>query len=189
MFPRVLPFIRTSAGLAAVAMFALSSPSRAETFEFKVTYAQVPGIEKILAGDFLAAIAGLERRVQDPDDRYFPDELSTLCALYIVTGQLEAGRKTCQAAVEIDRSDAAYNNRGVFRAHSGDAEGALRDFRRVRVAPGGEESYVEELKRRNARLMASRNFDVAMRYIERRKNRQKTKAGVVSAADVEDMNH
>ena len=117
-----------------------------------------------------------------------PNELSTLCALYVVTGRLEAARETCESAVEIDGSDAAYNNRGVFSAHRGDTEGALEDFRRVRVAPENTRRYIEELKRRDARLMASRNLDVAIRYVEKRKKKQKKRVGVTSAARIEEIN-
>lgn len=187
MFRPETAFKKRVIGLLPVAALALPGLSSAETFEFKVVYAEVPGIEKILAGDFDSAIARLEERARNSGAHSVPNELSTLCALYVVTGRLDKGQDTCQAAVEVDRSDAAFNNRGVYRAHSGDTEGALEDFRRVRVAPENESLYVEELKRRNARLMASRNFTVAIRYIERRKNGQKRKAGVVSAASVEDL--
>lgn len=187
MIRQETPLKKRVLGLLPLAALALSGLSPAETFEFKVVYAEVPGIEKILAGDFDSAIARLEKRAGNSGARYVPDELSTLCALYVVTGRLDDGQDTCQAAVEVDRSDAAFNNRGVYRAHSGDTEGALEDFRRVRVAPENEILYIEELKRRNARLMASRNFDVAIRYIERRKNRQKRKARITSTARVEDL--
>ena len=181
-------FVCGEIGLLLISGLTLSDASRAETFEFSVVYAQVPGIEKILAGDFDSAIAGLEKRASDSDAEYVPDELSTLCALYVVTGRLRDGRKTCQSAVEIDGSDAAFNNRGVLRAHQGDTEGAMKDFQRVRVAPENMELYIEKLKRRNARLMASRNFDVAVKYIEKRKNLQKRKA-FMRTASVENLEH
>lgn len=189
MFQRKSRFGKSGVSLIGVALLAISSVCSAETFEFKVVYAQVPGIQKILAGEFDTAIARLETRASDSSNNYLPDETATLCALYVVTGNLDAGRKTCQTAVEVDRSFAAYNNRGVFRAHQGDAEGALEDFRRARVSPEHERRYIEDLKRRNARLMASRNFDVATAYIARRKNGRKRKAGIVTAGTVEDLNN
>lgn len=185
---RFLPNI-CKRGWFLLGVLALSNSSIADTFEFKVVYAQVPGIEMILAGDFKAAIAKLERRARDSSSDYFPDETATLCALYVVTGKLNAGRRACQAAIEIDRSHAAYNNRGVFRAHQGDSVGALEDFGRARVSPEHEHRYIEELKRRDGRLMASRNFEVAVAYIERRKNGKRRKSGSLPVASVEDLNN
>ena len=179
------PFIVGS--LAAWAFLASPPAPAVETFEFKVVYAHVPGIEKVLAGDLDAAIAVLEARAKKADREYVLDEFATLCALYVVTGQLETAATTCNAAIEVDRSDAAYNNRGVLRAHKGDVSGALEDFARVRILPQDKERYVEELKRRNARLMASRNFDVATEYIERRKAKRKT--GGVRGADIQAVNN
>jgi len=161
----------------------------AETYEFKVIYAQVPGIEKILAGNLDAAIEVLESRAKNVDNHYVADEQATLCALYVQKGKLDAARRICDAAVDIDQSDAAYNNRGVLRVHVGDTAGALEDFDRARVLPDDQLRYVEELKMGNARLMASRNFAVAIEYIDKRSTNKPTMAGAVSGANIEDLNN
>ncbi len=177
--------------LFLLGMLALSNLSIAAPNEFKLVYAQVPGIEKALAGDIDLAIADLELRARDPFNDYMPDELSTLCALYVVTGKLEAGRKTCNAAVENDESDAAYNNRGVLRARLGDVAGAMRDLERARVLPDNQQRYIEELVRTDARLIASSNYAVVTKYAETRGRPDPVKAltGRVRGASVEDLSN
>lgn len=152
----------------AVVVFAagaFATTSYAETFDFKVAYAQGPATDAILSGNMHEAIEILEGRRQDPDSRYVTDELSTLCALYVVTNELESARPTCDAAVDNDRSFAAFNNRGVLRAHLRDTEGALEDFARARVRPGEEQEFIESLIRGNARLIAGSNYKIMNRFI------------------------
>ncbi len=152
--------------LFLLGMLALSNLSIAEPYEFKLVYAQVPGIEKAQAGDIDSAIADLESRARDSITNYWPDELATLCALYVVAGKLGAGRKTCNVAVENDESYAAYNNRGVLRARLGDVAGAMRDFDRSRVLPDNQQRYIEELWGKDTRLVATSNYAVAKKYTE-----------------------
>ncbi len=173
--------------LILLVTLALSTVSMAETWEFKVLYADVPGVEKALAGNLDAAIEILESRATNIDNHYVADEQATLCALYVAKGKLDAARKTCNAAVEIEQSDIAYNNRGVLRARLGDTAGALEDFDRARVRPDDWRRYIEELHRGNARLMASRNFAVATKYIEKRAANKPTMAGNISGAHIEDL--
>ncbi len=120
----------------------LPSISNAELYDFKVVYAEVPGTEEIRAGNHDAAIKILESRAKDANNYYVADELSTLCALYVVIGKLAAARNTCHVAVETDQSHAAYNNRGVLRAHLGDVAGAMEDFERARVLPENQQGYI-----------------------------------------------
>ena len=173
--------------LIFLATLALPAISKAETYDFKVVYAEVPGAEEIRAGNHDAAIKILESRVQNPDNHYVANELATLCALYIVKGKLSAASVTCNHAVETDGSDAAYNNRGVFRAHLGDAAGAKKDFERARILPDHRQRYIEELMSGDARLIASNNYSVVTEYATRRKARRQTLAGRVRGASIEDL--
>ncbi len=177
--------------LFLLGMLALSNLSFAEPYEFKLAHAEVPGIEKALAGDIDSTIADLESRARDSINNYMPDELATLCALYVVTGKLEAARKTCNAAVENDESDAAYNNRGVLRVHLGDAAGAMRDFERARVLPDNQQRYIQELMRKDTRLIATSNYAVLTKYTKRRGRPDPAQALTrrVRGASVEDLSN
>ncbi len=170
---------------------ALPSISNAEIYDFKVVYAEVPGTEEIRAGNHDAAIKILESRAKDANNYYVADELSTLCALYVVNGKLAAAHKTCHVAVETDQSHAAYNNRGVLRAHLGDVAGAMEDFERARVLPDNRQRYVEELMKGDARLIASNNYAVATVYIERRGRPDPAQALIsrVGGANVEGLSN
>ncbi len=173
--------------LTLLATLALPSMSNAEVYEYKVVYAEVPGIEEINHGNLDAAIEILESRVKDTNSHHVADELATLCALYIMKRKLAAAHRTCDVAVENDQSDAAYNNRGVLRAHLKDAAGAMEDFGRVRILPANRQRYFEELTRINARLLASSNYDVAERYAARRVDMGRALANSVVGASVEDL--
>ena len=180
-------FYNRNAYLILLATLALPTMSNAETYNFKVVYAEVPGIEEINHRNLDAAIEILESRVKDTNSHHVADELATLCALYIVKGRLAVARKTCHVAVETDQSDAAYNNRGVLRAHLKNAAGAMEDFARVRVLPAYRQRYLEELTRLEARLLASSNYDVAERYAARRADVGQSLASAVHGASVEDL--
>ena len=173
--------------LILLAALALSTVSMAETWEFKVLYADVPGVEKALAGNLDAAIEILESKATNIDNHYVADEQATLCALYVAKGKIDAARKTCNAAVEIDQSDIAYNNRGVLRARLGDTAGALEDFDHARVLPDDQHRFIENLKRGNARLTASRNFALTTEIVEGHRTKEWTLAGAVKGADIEDL--
>lgn len=144
-----------------LAVLAAPLPAPASQLDFRVGFAEVPGIEEIEAGRFREAIEILENRRGDPDVQYIEEELTTLCGVYVIAGELRKARKVCDEAVEKDQTDAAWNNRGVLRIHSGDTAGALRDFSKVRVPPIEYDGYIADLMRRNPRLMASSNFELA----------------------------
>lgn len=152
-----------NAAAASVVVALLLAPlsALASQLDFRVGFAEVPGIEEIEAGQFRQAIEILESRRRDPQSQYIDEELTTLCGVYIVAGELGKARKVCDEAVDKDRTDAAWNNRGVLRVHSGDTAGALRDFSRVRVPPTEYDGYIAELLRRNPRLMATGNYELA----------------------------
>ncbi len=150
--------------LILLAAFALPAISNAGNYKFELIYAEVPGSAEILTGNLDAAIETLENRSQDADKHYVADQLSTLCALYIVKGKLSAASVTCNDAVDTDGSNAAYNNRGVFRTQLGDTSGAMEDFAHARNLPDSQPRYIEELMSGDAKLIASSNYVVAKRY-------------------------
>ena len=177
-----------SACLMLLATFALPALSGAETYEFALIYAEVPGSTEILAGNPDAAIKILEDRAQAADKPYVADELATLCALYIVKGQLSVASMTCHDAVETDQSKAAYNNRGVFRTQLGDTSGAMEDFAHARSLPDTQRRYVEELMSGDAKHIASSNYVVAKKYeISVRDNNGQTMVSQTLGASIEDL--
>ena len=167
----------------------LPAMSNAESYNFKVSFSDVPGFEEIHTGNYGAAIDILEKRADDANNQYVHNELATLCALYVVKGNLVAARRTCHEAVETDQSDASYNNRGVFRAQVGDAAGAALDFERARVLPDDQQRYIEELTKRDARMIASGNYAEALRLAARQVQPESMQAlaSSVPGASVEDL--
>ena len=163
--------------------------SNAESYNFKVTFADVPGFEEIHDKNYGAAIDVLEKRADDANNRYVHNELATLCALYVVKGNLVAARKTCHDAVETDQSDASYNNRGVFRAQVGDTAGAALDFERARVLPDDQQRYIEELMKRDARMIASGNYAEVLKLAARQVQPESMQAlaNSVRGASIEDL--
>ena len=176
--------------LILIALLTLPVIGNAEKHEYKVVYANVPGIEEARVGNHDAAIEILESRARDADNFYVVNELATLCALYVVRGRLSAASVTCRDAVETDGSHAAYNNRGVFRAHLGDTAGALQDFKRARVLPGNLQHYIEERMQSDARLIANRNYAVVSKYTRGKLgNTGQSLAQRVHGASIEDINY
>ncbi len=176
--------------LILLVTLALSTVSLAESYEFHLIFADdVPGMDKYRAGELDAAIEILESRAKMADSQYLGEELASLCGFYIVKGNRDAARETCSAAVEIDPSGSAYNNRAVLRVQLGDTVGALEDFDRIRVIPDNQPRYIEQLMKNDGRLIASRNFALATELIERRSTNKRTMAGDISGANVEDISH
>lgn len=180
---------RSSVILILLAALAVPATVAAQSVHLKVVYAEVPGIDKIREGNHAAAIRILEKRIKDGDGHYIANELSTLCALYVVKGQLSAATVACHDAVESDASYAAFNNRGVLRAHMGDVAGALSDFRRARVPPGDLQQYIEERMRTDARMVASSNFAAASEHTAKEwRGIRQSLAERVTGASIEDIN-
>ena len=175
--------------LLLITTITLPAMSNAESYNFKVSFADVPGLEEIRTGNYGAAIDILEKRADDANNQYVHNELATLYALYIVQGNLVAARRTCHDAVETDESDASYNNRGVFRAQVGDAAGAALDFERARVLPDDQQRYIEELMKHDARMIASGNYAEVLRLAARRVQPESMRAlaSSVRGASVEDL--
>lgn len=140
---------------------ALAAAVQAEALAFQIALADVPGTPHLAAGRLDEGIRLLEDRLADPEVELQQDERATLCAAYIVAGALHKAARTCQEAVEVDNSVAAYNNRGVYRAHAGDISGALDDFDRIRESATGKNDFVAEATAGNARRMAAVNFALA----------------------------
>ena len=174
--------------LPLLTLLILPSVSNAQSYDFKVVYAEVPGINEIVAGDHAAAIKILEERAKDTNTYYLADELATLCALYIVNRKLKEAGDACNKAVETDRSHTAYNNRGVLRVHLGDRAGAIEDFEHARVRPQYQKRYVEELMMRDARLIATSNYAVVKKMKTNREQPWQSLANSVRGASVEDLN-
>ncbi len=175
--------------LILLVTLALPTVSIAEPYDLQLAVIEVPGTEEYATGKLDTAIELLESRENMADDDYVGLELATLCAFYILKGNLDVARETCSAAVKIDQSGYAYNNRGVLRAQLGDTVGALEDFDRVRVLPDDQPRYIKQSKESNARFIASRNFAVTTEIMERRRANEPKMTGAVNGANIEDMNH
>ena len=148
--------VTTTRTLIIAATLMLGNPSVAEVFPFRVAFENVPGVEKIEAGNLEAGIKVLEYQLQQTEPASSGDILATLCAAYIVNGSLHKAESACNKAVETNSSETAYNNRGVYRAFKGDLTGAREDFERVR--PRDIEAYLDELKTKDIGLMSIDNF-------------------------------
>ena len=181
-------FYKHSVYLILLATFALPAISNAEDYQFELIFVDVPGSAEIRAGYLDAATKTLENRAQDPDKHHVADELATLCALYIVKGQLSAASVTCHGAVEAEQSNAAYNNRGVFRTQLGDMSGALEDFAQARSLPNNQRRYIEELMSGDATLIVNSNYVVAEKYAASTRDKSgQTLVSQAFGASIEDL--
>ena len=143
--------------LAAALLF--SGMSFAESPSFRVAFEDVPGVEHIEAGNIDAGIKVLEEELASVAANSSGKLLTTLCAAYIVNQSTRKAKRVCNRAVAVDPSKSAYNNRGVYRALSGNLSGARDDFARVR--PLEIEVYLEELRITDVPLIADDNFQLA----------------------------
>jgi len=148
--------VATTRTLIIAAALMLGNPSIADVFPFRVAFENVPGVEKIDAGNIEAGIKVLEDQLDQIEPASSGDILATLCAAYIVNVSLHKAERACNKAVQTNPTETAYNNRGVYRAFTGDITGAREDFERVR--PRQLDAYMEELKTKDVGLMAIDNF-------------------------------
>lgn len=148
--------VATTRTLIIAAALLLGSPSFADVFPFRVAFENVPGVEKIDGSNIEAGIKALEDQLEQIEPASSGDILATLCAAYIVNVSLHKAERACNKAVETNPSETAYNNRGVYRAFTGDLIGAREDFARVRPRDG--EAYLDELKTKDVGLMSIDNF-------------------------------
>jgi len=151
---------------AIIVAMAIGSPSFAGSFTFRVAFESMPGVSKIESGNYEAGFRILERALEKAADEDRGAILATLCGAYVMNMDLDNASRTCDAAVQVWPKDTAYNNRGVYRALTGDFAGASEDFDRVRPVPVKE--YIEYLRSKDVRLIADTNHgllqDLAARY-------------------------
>jgi hypothetical protein len=144
--------------LIIVAAFMFGSPSYSDEFSFRVAFERVPGVEDVEPGNIQAGIKVLTDQLNQTEQWNRGNVLVTLCAAYIVDMSLDKAQHVCNEAVELDPTDTAYNNRGVFRAFTGNWSGAREDFDRAR--PQQLEIYLNELKTKDVGLIAIDNFNL-----------------------------
>lgn len=136
---------------------------------------------RVIAGDYQEAIVKAVERLDERAESF--DTLNTLCVAYTITGAFDRAMETCDAALRVgsgyvgsaatdphhrmshsrnlavrNRWAMAHSNRGVLRAMTGDAEGAMRDFEKAIAL----ESRVEAADGNLARLRATSTEPFAM---------------------------
>ena len=182
---RSSPLIAPALVIAAILM--IGNQSFADESRFRVLAEDVPGAEEIKAGNIQAGIKMLEDQLNQVGQVNSGDIWSTLCAAYISTVSLKQAERACNNAVEIDPTYHALNNRGVFHLSTGNLFKAREDFNRVR--PLNVESYLDDLKRTNARLVAASNFDLVNKMLAKQTPAEIKASGVILTAAIEDLNH
>jgi len=178
-------YIGMAQTLTVSAVLLFGNPSFAETRTFRVAFMWVPGTEQIEAGNLRAGIKELEDQLAQIELESSGDILTTLCAAYIVNRSLDKAERVCDKAVEINPTESAYNNRGVFRAYTGDLSGAREDFERIR--PRQLEVYLENLWVRDVPLIATGNFDVVDKLLSKRALAEVDSTVASSAARIENV--
>ncbi len=172
--------------LIVAAALLLGNLSFADTPRYRVAFERVPGIEEIEAGNMQAGIQVLEDQLAQIEQESNGDILATLCAAYIVNVSLDKAERVCDKAVEIDPTKTAYNNRGVFRALTGNLSGAREDFERVR--PPQLEAYLDELRTTDVPLVADDNFYLVDKLLSQRTSSEIKASVALRTAAIEDLN-
>ena len=162
---RAASLITQSAAVVASCL-ALSATVVADVYEFRVAFANVPGIDELEAGDVHAGIRILEDRQTDKRAPKYIDEMSTLCAAYVVNDELDEAAVPCNYSVRKFRTMISYNNRGALRANLGDFEGAKEDFDYARSID--EPRYLTVEQAEYVRGLAEHNFLLVSELIARR---------------------
>jgi hypothetical protein len=152
---------------------------------YRVVLGSVPGADEIEAGNIRAAIKILEDQLDQVEPENSGAIWATLCAAYIADISLYKAERACTKAVEIEPTNHALNNRGVFRVYDGNLMGAREDFDRVRTL--NVKAYPDKLKTTNVRLVAAGNFDLVKQLLAKRTDQQGKSSGVVSTAAIEDL--
>jgi tetratricopeptide (TPR) repeat protein len=164
--------------------FLAGSQSFAGGNNFRVVYADVPGVEQLEAGNVERGIEILEEQLKKQQKGDSSDIWATLCATYIVELSLDQAERACTIAVETGPTFAALNNRGVLRAYRGDFDGARDDFDRAR--PLQLEAYLQELMSRDVRVVAADNYRLINIVLTRRNSESSGTAVARSSAEIED---
>jgi len=178
--------IATTRTLIIAAALMLGNPSFADVFPFRVAFENVPGVEKIDAGNIEAGIKVLDHQLEQIEPASSGDILATLCAAYIVNVSLHQAERACNKAVETNPSETAYNNRGVYRAFTGDLTGAREDFERVR--PRDIAAYLDELKTKDVGLMSIDNFYLIEELSAKYTPAEVNVSVAMTTAAIEDLN-
>ena len=178
--------VTTTSALITAAALMLGNPSFADVFPFRVAFENVPGIEEIEAGNIQAGIKVLEDQLEHIEPGSSGDILATLCAAYIVNVSLDKAARACNEAVQVQPGKTAYNNRGVYRAFTGDLSGAHEDFKRAR--PRQLDAYLEELKTKDVGLMAVDNFRLVEELSAKHTPAEINASVAMSTAAIEDLN-
>ncbi len=145
----------SAAALIVVATLGLGNPGIADDFRFRVVFEHIPGVGDIEMNNIQAGIDILEEQLKQVEQGDSGEIWTTLCAAYILNISLDQAEHACTQAVELNPTYPAYNNRGVFRVHTGDLSGAREDFERVR--PFHMEAYIDELKTTDESPVWTRN--------------------------------
>ena len=159
--------------------------SRAEDYPLRVVYADVPGTELIEAGQIEAGIELLKAQLESVDEADSGDLWATLCAVYVIRREYGDAKGPCNKAVEIEPTNAALNNRGVYRAFTGDFAGAQADFNRAR--PEQLEAYIEQLTMRDSRVVAAGNHELIQQFLSKRNEKKADTSVAKSPATIEDL--
>ena len=177
--------IRLPLTLLFAALNVASVNSYAEGFPFRVVYANVPGTEQIEAGNVELGIRLLEDQLEDDRKQPRSDVYATLCATYIVSNSLVEAQHACTRAVELGSTYPALNNRGVYRAFTGDLAGARDDFERAR--PRQLDAYIEELTSKDVRVIAAGNYQLINKLLAKYNPGEARPAGASESATIEDI--
>jgi len=180
--------LRRSALLLTWALGAVLMPDNqgiADILHFRVAFENVPGAQEIEAGNLKAGIRVLENRLNDIGQDNRGALLATLCAAYIIDDAMHKAEHVCNKAVEINATASAYNNRGVYRAATGDYFGARMDFARVRPRRLG--IYLENLKKSNPPLIAADNFHLIDALMIKHASAARDPVFAINTATIEDL--
>lgn len=175
--------ISRSIGLLVAVALLLSSPGFADSFHFRVAFESVSGVEAIEAGDLQAGIKVLEDQLAQIESANGSDVLATLCAAYVINRSLDKAKRVCDEAIKIDPSETAYNNRGVYRAFTGDFLGAREDFERAR--PPQLQDYLDQLWATDVPLMAENNFHLVDELLATRSSPKTKSSFAIRIAEIE----
>jgi len=75
----------------------------------------------------------------------------------------------------------------VLRAHLGDVEGALADFRRVHVPDAEMTAFLARLREGSVRLMATDNLALAQELRAKRGSREDSPVHALRGAEIESL--
>ena len=171
--------------LVIAAALLLGNSSFAQVVAFRLALADVPGVEKIIAGDIQAGIRVMEDQLKLVKSKSKGDTLATLCAAHILNDSLGKARGPCNEAVKVNPSRISYNNRGVYRSHRGNLAGAREDFDHAQ--PQHLETYVDELKAKDVGLIANDNFLMIDELLANQEVENFNAALPALGADIEDL--